>query len=424
MKHQNQSRSECNNSTESKQRPKLSQKSIDQITNEFNIFHAYLNLSYPELAKQCHFVISPNTTKACMVMPKLGNTSLIYFINDYCNFLSRGDRYELGMKVVEQVVIFHKTGNVHRDIKPDNFRMSYFPRQQPGKRFEVFLIDCGFSKQNGVQSKFQGSPMYLPPKFAYSSLFTVAIDDDLYALGYVLNHIFCYQDGTLDNNPFKFREEAKKSARAKFIEILTSIAKHLNKDTETYDKSQTNESLFMYFYQELNFFIANIKKKISDISELTYRITLVLHIKSQIKDFIVDNKDSDLTVYEVLQGVSDILFDSKNENLLAYFSAMAQTAINLEGLNHSSINYQDDEKKGLRKVLETLGHLSDTKFSSATDVFDQISSLHKRFTHEEELTSLQSWNPGCFKPESQQPADNMSVTINARHGMIFPNRSI
>jgi len=96
----------------------------------------------------------------------------------FAQFLKEPDRHrqQIYMDILYGLFEIHKSGVVHRDVKPANIWVPYDVRKP------TYLIDFGISKEIGTPNPLTGTPQYLPPWRSP----TVDEDVDFYALGEIL----------------------------------------------------------------------------------------------------------------------------------------------------------------------------------------------------------------------------------------------
>lgn len=115
-------------------------------------------------------------------------------ITEYCDEhrLPMRDRLRLFVSVCESVEHAHQRGIIHRDLKPANILV----RESTGQSAHPMVIDFGISKAlhsrlvdepaHTMQGELLGTPEYMSPEQAESSVVDIDTRADVYSLGVIL----------------------------------------------------------------------------------------------------------------------------------------------------------------------------------------------------------------------------------------------
>ena len=112
---------------------------------------------------------------------------------DFCNKnFSIKTILMIGIQILNRIEVLHKTGYIHRDIKPDNFLIG-----SKDKKSRIFMIDLGLAKKytNGDEHIEYRTDKNFTGSFRYSSIrnhkgIEQSRRDDLESIGYMLLYFF------------------------------------------------------------------------------------------------------------------------------------------------------------------------------------------------------------------------------------------
>ena len=129
--------------------------------------------------------------KLIIVMDMLGPS--LEDLYDFCNKnFSIKTILMIGIQILNRIEVLHKTGYIHRDIKPDNFLIG-----SKDKKSRIFMIDLGLAKKytNGDEHIEYRTDKNFTGSFRYSSIrnhkgIEQSRRDDLESIGYMLLYFF------------------------------------------------------------------------------------------------------------------------------------------------------------------------------------------------------------------------------------------
>lgn len=134
----------------------------------------------------------------------------------------------LAYKMIHLIKLFHDSGFVHRDIKPQNFVLQYFKDDACPKFPEVFLVDYGLAKRyrNADQTHAQfanncglmGTVRYVSPNIHLG--IESSRRDDLYSLGYSL--LYC----ALGSLPWQAQVKKKEPGQKSKADMQRDVMVH------------------------------------------------------------------------------------------------------------------------------------------------------------------------------------------------------
>ena len=170
---------------------KISTSNKDRLRAEYNLYKIFGKHKVRCIPRVDTYLVTADWN--LMMMQLLGQ-SLDAIFTDNNNQLDLGTVMKIGLMMIDGLEEIHKTGVIHRDIKPNNFM---FGRREEGDDTKLYIVDFGLSKlwrdpKTGHITQKQGRSMIGTARYA-SIHVHLGIEpsrrDDLESMGYVLVYL-------------------------------------------------------------------------------------------------------------------------------------------------------------------------------------------------------------------------------------------
>ena len=171
---------------------KISTSNKDRLRAEYNLYKIFRKNKVRCVPRVDTYLVTSDWN--LMMMQLLGKSLDGIFV-DNKNQLDLGTVMKIGIMMIDGLEEIHKTGVIHRDIKPNNFM---FGRREEGEDTKLYIVDFGLSKawrdpNTGSHiSQKQGRSMIGTARYASINIhlgMEPSRRDDLESVGYVLVYL-------------------------------------------------------------------------------------------------------------------------------------------------------------------------------------------------------------------------------------------
>src|SRR4030042_1569391 len=111
-----------------------------------------------------------------------------------CSLLTLAKKVQVMIQVAEGMQAAHRSGLIHRDIKPDNIMLE----QTPEEKWHPYIMDFGLAREQStpgitVSGMIMGTPAYMSPEQARGEVRTLDSRTDIFSYGATMYELLCGQ---------------------------------------------------------------------------------------------------------------------------------------------------------------------------------------------------------------------------------------